>query len=215
MAASPTDLEPGYREHAGSLGRKSPPCASWLRSDPFQASFSTLDATVLMEVARLVPEVLATYPDLSGPMSMTEGWQRQFFFAALTRAVLSVSQPLLLLLDDLHWCDQETLEWLQYLLHVVPAYARLLLVATVRVEETTPSHPLVLFLRRLQRDGLVTEIPLGPLTKQETISLAQYLLDRVLDPATSDRLYEETEGNPFLSLRWRKQASLAKAIHWA
>jgi hypothetical protein len=32
---------------------------------------------------------------------LTEGWQRQRFFEALARALLSACQPLLLLLDDL------------------------------------------------------------------------------------------------------------------
>ncbi len=48
---------------------------------------------------------------------MKEEWQRQHFFEALARGLLRVgtshssySQPLLLLLDDLQWCDNETLE---------------------------------------------------------------------------------------------------------
>ncbi|MFL5665180.1 MAG: BTAD domain-containing putative transcriptional regulator, partial [Ktedonobacteraceae bacterium] len=87
------------------------PVTSWLHSDALKASLSTLDPTSLREIARLVPEVLVTQPRLSPPVAMTEEWQRQTFFAALARAVLSARQPLLLLLDDLHWCDQETLQW--------------------------------------------------------------------------------------------------------
>ncbi len=172
------------------------PVTAWLRSDTFQASLSDLDPTTLREIARLVPEVLVTCPRLSPPAAMTEGWQRQFFFAALTRAILSARQPLLLLLDDLHWCDQETLEWLYYFFHFAPA-ARVLLVGTARVGEMAPEHPLVARLGTLHRDGLVTEIPLGPLTKAETTSLAESMLGCQLDQAQSERLYQETEGNPF------------------
>lgn len=172
------------------------PITAWLRSAAFQASLSDLDPTTLREIARLVPEMLITRPHLSPPAAMTEGWQRQFFFAALTRAILSVRQPLLLLLDDLHWCDQETLDWLHYFFHFAPA-ARVLLVGTARVEETVPEQPLVARLGTLQRDGLVTEIPLGPLTKAETTSLAESMLGSQLDQARSERLYQETEGNPF------------------
>lgn len=171
------------------------PVTAWLRSDAFQANLSTLDPTTLTEIARLVPEVLVTQPRLSPPAAMTEGWQRQFFFAALARAILSARQPLLLLLDDMQWCDQETLHWLQYVFRFAPE-ARILLVGTVREEETAPEHPLVALLRTLQRDGLVTEIPLGRLTKTETTALAESLLGSQLGSVGSDALYQATEGNP-------------------
>lgn len=171
------------------------PVTTWLRSDAVQAGFSALDSIFLTEIARLVPEVLGTRPDLPRPAPMTEGWQRQHFFEALARAVLSARQPLLLLLDDLQWCDDETLEWLHYLMRFDPR-ARVLLLGTVRAEETLSGHPLVAFLAALQRDGLVTEIALGPLTTSETTSLAEHVAGRQLDPAVAHYLYSETEGNP-------------------
>lgn len=185
------------------------PVTAWLCSDALQASLSTLDPTSLREIARLVPEVLATQSRLSPPGAMTEEWQRQIFFAALARAVLSARQPLLLLLDDLQWCDQETLQWLQYLFQFAQD-ARLLLVGTVRVEETSPSHPLVAFLGALQRDGLVTEIPLGPLTLAETTSLAEDILGSQFDPTLSNTLYHETEGNPFFVVEMIRAGTMSK-----
>ncbi|HAT46742.1 MAG TPA: 6-hydroxy-D-nicotine oxidase, partial [Ktedonobacter sp.] len=111
-----------------------------------------LDPAWITEIARLVPEVLAKRPELPRPAPMTEGWQRQHFFEALAHAVLNARQPLLLLLDDLQWCDNETLEWVHYLLRFAPG-AHLLLIGTVRAEETLPGHPLVAFLGAIQREG--------------------------------------------------------------
>src|SRR5712692_7294786 len=96
------------------------------------------------------------------PGPLTEAWQQQRLFEALARAILGARQPLLLLLDDLQWCDRETLEWLHYLLRF-DAHARLLIMSTVRPEEPTPAHPLEALLAALRRDGQVTEIALGPL----------------------------------------------------
>jgi predicted ATPase len=138
---------------------------------------------------------------------MTEGWQRQHFFEALARAVLSARQPLLLLLDDLHWCDNETLEWLHYLLRY-QSDARLLLIGTVRTEEILPGHPLVAFLGAVQRDGLVSEIPLGPLTLQETTSLAEQIMGHQLDTDMGSRLYSETEGNPLFVVEMARAGTL-------
>ncbi|TMD66131.1 MAG: 6-hydroxy-D-nicotine oxidase, partial [Chloroflexi bacterium] len=111
------------------------PVTVWLRTDALRTNLSALDPAWLTEIARLVPEVLVTRPKLSLPAAMTEGWQRQHFFEALARAVLNARQPLLLLLDDLQWCDNESLEWLHYLLRFEPG-AHLLLIGTVRAEET-------------------------------------------------------------------------------
>src|SRR5260370_6840731 len=89
-------------------------------------------------VGRLGPDALAKRPKRPRPASMTEEWQRQHFFEALVRALLNARQPLLLLLDDLQWCDNETLEWLHYLLRFEPG-VRLLLTGTeqTRSEEHT------------------------------------------------------------------------------
>jgi DNA-binding SARP family transcriptional activator len=171
------------------------PVTTWLRTDALRAGLSTLDPTWLSEVSRLLPELLAAQPKLSRPAPMREKWQRLQFFEALARAIVAARQPLLLFLDDLQWCDNETLEWLHYLLQF-DRKARLLLLGTVRVGETLPGHPLHTFLSALQRDGLVTELCIGALTMAETSSLAEHLLGRALEPAMRKVLYSETEGNP-------------------
>jgi DNA-binding SARP family transcriptional activator len=183
------------------------PVTSWLRTNALHSSLLALDAIFLTEIARLLPELLATRPALASPSAMTEGWQRQHFFEALTRAVQNASHPLLLLLDDLQWCDQETLDWLQYLLRFEPG-ARMLVIGTVRVEEIDPEHPLIAFLTTLQREGLVTEVPLGPLTITEVTSLAEQLLHQQLDASTRATLYHETEGNPLFVVEMARAGTL-------
>lgn len=171
------------------------PVTTWLRANALKSSLAALDPIWLTEVARLVPEVLTNRPDLPRPSPMTENWQRQHFFEALARAVLNTHHPLLLILDDLHGCDNETLEWLHYLLRFQPD-ARQLLLGTVRAEELSPEHPLTTLIGALQRDGLVTEIALGPLATAETTLLAEHIAGYQFETAMGDLLYRETEGNP-------------------
>ncbi len=171
------------------------PVTEWLRSDPLRPALARLDTVWLTEVARLLPELLAERPDLPHPAPLTEYWQRQRFFEALARAVLQASQPLLLLIDDLQWCDQETLEWLHYLLRFDPQ-ARLLVVGTARAEEVGAQHPLTPLLFDLHRTGHVTEIVLGPLDAAETAKLTAHIGGRELDVDQIVQLYRETEGNP-------------------
>lgn len=186
------------------------PVTTWLRAGALQSGLASLESPWLTEIARLVPETLVRRPKLPRPVAMTEGWQSQQFFEALARAVLSARQPLLLLLDDLQWCDNETLDWLQYLFRFAPG-ARVLLIGTVRVGETLSGDPLLAFLGDLQRDGLVTEVPVGPLTTTETTSLAEQIVGHQLNPVASDTLYHETEGNPLFVVEMARAGTLGQA----
>lgn len=186
------------------------PVTTWLRSEALQTALATLDPTWLTEIARLVPEVLTRRPKLARPSALTEGWQRQQFFEALARAVLATHQPLLLLLDDLQWCDHETLEWLHFLIRYA-AGARLLLLGTARAEEMPAGHPLVALLATLQRDGLVTEITLGPLATAETTTLAEQITGSSLNSAASSALYAETEGNPLFVVEMARACHLSQS----
>ena len=107
------------------------PLLTWLRSPLLQAAWNKLDDAALSELARLLPELLVERLDLPAPLPLTQSWQRQRLFQALAQAVLALDRPLLLHIDDLQWCDQETLEWLHYLLRFDPQ-APLLLVGAYR-----------------------------------------------------------------------------------
>ncbi|MCL4860228.1 MAG: AAA family ATPase [Caldilineaceae bacterium] len=171
------------------------PVTEWLRAEVFQPARKQLPDVWLSEVARLLPEILVERPDLPRPDPLTERWQRQPFFEALARMILAGSQPLLLLIDDLQWCDPETLEWLAYLLRFDPR-ARLLIIGTARPEELDIDHPLLPLLMHLRNAEQLTELDLSPLDETDTVALARQVTNQVLDPSVLAKLYQETEGNP-------------------
>ena len=185
------------------------PVATWLRARPLPH----LADVWLSEVARLLPELLAQRSDLPMPGPLAEAWQRQRLFEALAHALAVGRQPLLLLLDDLQWCDRDTLEWLHYLLRFDPQ-ARLLVVATLRAEELAPDHPLPVLLESLRCSEELTEIELGPLNEAETLSLAEGVAGRKLDPALAAPLYQGSEGNPLFVVQMA-QAGLSTAGPWS
>ena len=84
-------------------------------------------------------ELLAARPGLPRPAPMTEFGDRLRFFEGLARAVLAAPPPLLLLVDDLQWCDGETIEWLHFLSRFDPE-ARLLVLGTARSEKLDPAQ---------------------------------------------------------------------------
>lgn len=168
---------------------------SWLRSPAVAARLPRLPRPTLTELARLVPELLGQMPDLPAPQPLPEDEQRQRLFAALTQALLAAGAPLLLLVDDLQWCDVQTLQFLHYLVRSQPD-APLLIAATARREDLDTHHPATRLLAAVQGLGRLSEVRLGRLTHEETGVLAQHLAGRGLSDAEVERLSADSEGNP-------------------
>ena len=171
------------------------PVSEWLRSDALSPHLARLEDVWRVEVARILPELLAARPDLPRPVPMTEFGDRLRFFEGLARAILLAPQPLLLLIDDIQWCDRETIEWLHFLSRFDPE-AHLLVLATARSEELDPAHPLPALLRHLRSAAQLAELALEPLDAAETAELAAEIGSRAFDTAAATQLYRETEGNP-------------------
>ena len=171
------------------------PAADWLRTDILRRNLAKLDPVWRTEVCRILPELVSEHPELPPYEPITEYGQRQRFFEALARAVFAAPQPLLLLIDDLQWCDQETLEWLHFLLRF-DREAKMLILGTARSEEIPPEHPLRSLLLHLRSTSQVTELMLQPFDAAETAKLAAQVAGRDLGVDSVMRLYRETQGNP-------------------
>ena len=115
-------LRPGSVAYARSYAAEGAlayaPITEWLRSE-LSAALAQAKKVWLAELTRILPELQRKSP-ICPTATLNEGWQRQRFYEALARVVLAAPQPLLLVLDDLQWCDAETLAWLRYLLRFDP-----------------------------------------------------------------------------------------------
>jgi DNA-binding SARP family transcriptional activator len=170
------------------------PVVAWLRSAALAGSLDRLDRPRLAELARLLPELRSAVPGLPPPQPLPDDDQRQVLFDALAQAILAPGGPLLLVADDLHWADRETLRFLHYLLRSGPD-APLLVAATARREELAGQHPLNDLLAGLRGLERLVEVELGRLSREETGALAERFAGRPLGQG-AERLFAETEGNP-------------------
>ena len=167
------------------------PVTTWLRNRPLHLAKDPW----LVEISRLLPEIQTQRPDLPVPHPLQENWQRQAFFEAMVNVISGDRRPLLLWIDDLHWCDRDTIEWLHFFLRSKPD-ERVLILGTVRAEEIENNPSLNTFLSALNNSGQLTRIQLNPLDAEDTTALSEFIAGRPIDLSQADDLYQESEGNP-------------------
>jgi DNA-binding SARP family transcriptional activator/predicted ATPase len=193
------------------------PVAEWLRSDAVRAGCTHLRPQQLAELARLVPEIREQLPEpeLLGPgqpSPLAESWQRLHFYESLNAAFGKSRKPILLYLDDLQWCDPDSLEWLNALL-TSSAAAGVLVLGTVRAEETGRDHPFTRFLAGLRQAGMVLEIPLEPLDAQETAELARLESAKPLESGNLGEIFRATRGNPLFVVESVRAGLQSTRVH--
>lgn len=171
------------------------PVTEWLRASPLQAARSRLPNPQMAELARVLPEILVERPELPAPFPLSESWQKRHLYEALNAAFHSGPKPLLLFVDDLQWCDQESFEWLHAFLRS-PASESTLVLGTARAEEVGRGHPLTALANELRRSGQISEFPLAPLNAEDAAALAVQVAGRECDAAFLSHLYQATKGNP-------------------
>lgn len=184
------------------------PVAEWLRSDAIRASWTSLRPEHTAELARIVTEIhdSSTAP----PSPLTESWQRLRFYESMTAAVGGSRKPLLLFVDDMQWCDSDTFEWLHALVNS-PAAAGVLLMGTVRAEETGREHPFTRFLAEVQQLGIAVEIPLESLDADETAELAR--LEATAPLENVGEIFRATRGNPLFVLESVRAGVQSTRVH--
>src|SRR6266487_2750157 len=153
----------------------------------------------------LLPDLLPLPSDLPPLSPLAPEQEKRRLFAALAHLFLrpATEHPALLIVEDLHWSDQTSLDFLHYLARRCPA-SPLLVLLTYRSDEVHPglSH----FLAQLDRERLAQECALAPLTRSEVSAMmyAIFALRRsvfTVPPLAQgellDVMYTLTEGNPF------------------
>ena len=170
------------------------PVADWLRSPAVAAVTAGLDESLRTEVERLIPSGRRSERPVV-PAVLADAWQGHRFYEGLARALHAVDRPMLLLLENLQWCDQETLAFLTFCLGLAPT-AKLLVAATLRNDNPVDDDALVDWTDRMRATGLLTQITLSPLEAADTACLGDAISGRQLSAADRDLLQATTGGFP-------------------
>ena len=116
-------------------------------------------------------------------------------------ARLCSDNPVLLVLEDLHWADKPTLLLLRHLIAATDS-SRLLVLGTYRPTDLGAEHPLTDVLAVLRREEQVQRVDLHGLNDAEVVALLEAAAGHSLDDqgvVLAHALYRETDGNPFFT----------------
>ncbi|HZB77655.1 MAG TPA: AAA family ATPase [Solirubrobacteraceae bacterium] len=156
-------------------------------------------------LARIVPELGEPAPDTD----------RATLFEAI-RCALARTGPALLILDDLQWSDEATLEVLAALAAPL-AELPLLVIAAYRSDGLPRVHSVRRLRNDLRRAGRLEEVALGPLEPGETAQLLERRLGEAPAPSLARAIQDRTEGIPFfveeLAAALRVNGSLRPGPH--
>ncbi len=115
---------------------------------------------------------------------------RAAIFSTMLDELRGCAQPTLLIIEDIHWADEATLDLIKFLGRRI-AQTRVLLAVTYRDDEVGGHHPLRLLLGDLATSRATIRIELARLTVDAVRIL---VAGRPFDPKA---LHGQTAGNPF------------------
>jgi predicted ATPase/class 3 adenylate cyclase len=119
-------------------------------------------------------------------------------FLSVRRVIeqMALAHPLVLILEDLHWADQSSVDLLQYILPLVRT-APLLIVIPTRPEFQTPGGRLLGWLMQEYREDF-TGLWLEPLSENQSAQLLHNLIAiESLPVRVRAMILDKAEGNPF------------------
>ncbi len=156
----------------------------------------------LSEAARLLPELTLLYPDLPSPPSLDNPGAQTHFFEGLRQFILALchseqsTSTSILCIDDVHWADAASLDFLSYLVRRLHEHP-LCILLTWRPTQTPQASRFHHMLATIHRAGKAIQLPLSRFGLETTKEFIQSAAPN-LTPTHElvQRLYQETEGLP-------------------
>jgi tetratricopeptide (TPR) repeat protein len=153
---------------------------------------------VAAEIARIAPALRRAFPNIPPPVDLPVELARRYVWNSFSEFVgrAAQAQPLLLVLEDLHWADESTLLLTEYLAPLLPEMPVLVL-GTYRDVEVDLQHPLARVIGQLGRRRLVERINLRRLSFDGVRAMLRVLAGQPAPDQLARMIDRETEGNPF------------------
>jgi DNA-binding CsgD family transcriptional regulator/anti-anti-sigma regulatory factor len=130
----------------------------------------------------------------------TDTARARLFEEVLTQfAGLCVRQPVVLVIEDIHWIDRSSLDLLSFMVHNQQAAGGLLCLVTYRSDELERAHPLRGSLAELDRVAWTRRLELSRLERRAVGSLIGAISGAEPTASLVAEIYRRSEGNPFFA----------------
>ncbi|HDN79539.1 MAG TPA: tetratricopeptide repeat protein [Chloroflexi bacterium] len=165
-----------------------------------------LEGIWLRGISLILPRLTEWLPELPPYPSLPPSQEHRRFLEAIARYIMALSfiAPHIIIIEDIQWADEATVKALDYIMPRIFG-SRVLLVLSGRKEEIEQRYLIRRMLREADKAGLLKRLSLLPLSLPEAEELIAAALglgeDRTLiPPGLSERIYQETKGNPLFIL---------------
>jgi predicted ATPase len=150
------------------------------------------------DIAEVVSEIRDRLPGLEPLLALQPEQARFRLFDSITTFLRNAtqSQPLMLVLDDLHWADKPSLLLLQFLARQL-GESHLLVVGCYRDLELSRQHPLSEALAQLSRLPVFQRELLLGMSQEDTGQFIEMTAGVRPSPQLVETIHAHTEGNPF------------------
>ena len=196
------------RSYDGRAGVPYEPVADLLRDALGAPGLAAAAPEWLVEVARLVPDIRQRFPSLAEPerpADSTAGW-RLFEGIAQVLLALAGERPIVISIDDLQWCDDDTCNLLRFLIRRLE-HAPALWLGAVTLGEIERDAPAARLCRLLRAKSHAETVEVGPLAEEQLWQMIREL-GHVSTPTggrrLASRVHRVTGGNPFYALELLK-----------
>jgi len=148
------------------------------------------------ELVKRLLDVRLPTPEIHPMPSLDPSQEKQRYFQALDELFIENTSGLLLIVEDIHWCDDTSLEFLLHFARQIST-TPILLLLTYRNDELHAS--LVHFLAVLDQARLASELALDRLSQAdvETMIAAIFEQSQPIKKEFAGAIYSLTDGNPF------------------
>ncbi|GAC1304695.1 MAG: hypothetical protein NVSMB19_15690 [Vulcanimicrobiaceae bacterium] len=186
--------------------------ADAMRMLPLEAI--TVDSLWLSVLEPLAPEIRALHGRTEAPPALDAEAEQARLFEAFFQVIAGAAaiRPLLLVLEDVHWCGAAMMAAVAYLARRI-ARLPVLIVATYREEEIGATHPLRDLRRTLRNDGSHAHLALSNLAAETVTSVLRSISG--LEHAADDlarRLFTVSEGNPLFLVEALRDAFESEVV---
>lgn len=137
-------------------------------------------------------------PELQEQVKEEKPVSRTALFDAITRVLTEAGSPLAIVIEDIHWSDRSTREFVKFLVDRF-TNEQILVILSLRTDEVSPATGLARWLGELKRSPALSTVELTPLDRHEAARQIEEITGVRQPREVVDEIYKRSQGNPFFT----------------